>query len=181
VADERGNVGRNLFAFDVGEEFADVKFGAAAVANDERGDAHAEEVFGLGLLDDFVGVRVDVNEARRDDQSGGINFLLGLAGHATDGDDAALLDADVGEVRGVACAVHDASVADDTIVRAGGGSGVAEEGKRQAADEETFHAAGITGLGRFAKDNPAGNSCVLTRRVLGSPVCGGRDKVGGLN
>ena len=69
VADQRREVDRGAGALDVAERLADVERRAAAVAGDDRRDAHADEVLGERLLDEIVGVRVDVDEARRDDQA----------------------------------------------------------------------------------------------------------------
>ena len=47
---------------------ADVGRGAAAVAGDDRGHAHADEVGRRRMIREVVGVRVDVDEAGRHDQ-----------------------------------------------------------------------------------------------------------------
>ena len=79
---------------------ADVERGAAAVAGDDRGDAHADEVRGRGTIDEVVGVRVDVDESGRHDQPGRVDDLRGLRPReAADRRDPAVLDRDVGERR----------------------------------------------------------------------------------
>ncbi|MGC3959492.1 MAG: hypothetical protein QM813_16560 [Verrucomicrobiota bacterium] len=121
VADERADVGRDAIGGDGIEEFRDVQGRATAVADDESSDAHAEEVFGASLkrfgvgIADFIGVSVDVNEARRDDEACGVDLLVCCAGNLADLDDAAVFDGDVGEESGVARAIHDAAMADDGI------------------------------------------------------------------
>jgi len=65
VADQAGVVGADAAALEPGEVGAQVLDRAAAVAGDERGDAHAQEVLGAGLPDEVgVDVGVHVDEAR---------------------------------------------------------------------------------------------------------------------
>ncbi len=60
---------------DLRQRVADVERGAAAVAGDDRRHAHADEVLGARRVGDVVGVRVDVDEAGRDHQPGGVDDL----------------------------------------------------------------------------------------------------------
>ena len=58
---------------------------------------------------------MDVDEARRDDEAGGVDRPRGLCPHASQRDDAAVADADVADERRVAGAVDDAAAADEEV------------------------------------------------------------------
>src|SRR6185369_7028416 len=77
----------------------------------------ADEIRGGRTLDEVVGVGVDVNEARRDDQASGVDRLGGLpARDAADRGDPAIFDADVLSRRGAAAAIDDEAAADHEVV-----------------------------------------------------------------
>ena len=73
VADERGEVDRCAGLLDLCQRLADVERRATAVARHDGRDAHADEVLGARLLGQVVRVGVDVDEARGDDQAGGVD------------------------------------------------------------------------------------------------------------
>ena len=88
----------------------------AAIAHHRRGDA----VPARGLQMRIPGrlaviVRVDVDEARRDQQALGVDLLVGAAGDLADGRDLAVLHRDVGFVQRRAGAVGNGAATDDEI------------------------------------------------------------------
>jgi len=64
-------------------------------------------------------VRVDVDEARRDEQTAGVELLAAAAGDLPDNGDDAARDGDVGLAQGAPGTVRDRPAADDEIVFAG--------------------------------------------------------------
>lgn len=115
MPDERGDVRRNFLGFDVPEKFPNVQRRRAAVPDDECRHSHAQEIFRERHIRDFVRVGVDVNESRRDDESGGVQFLFRLPRDFTDLGDETVLDRDVADEFGFARTVHDPPVPDDDI------------------------------------------------------------------
>ena len=88
----------------------------AAIAHHRRGDA----VPARGLQMRIPGrlaiiVRMDVDEARRDQQALGVDLLVGAAGDLADGRDLAVLHRDVGFVQRRAGAVGNGAATDDEI------------------------------------------------------------------
>ena len=90
--------------------------GEAAVAGEHGGDAVQRRRREGAVPEDLgVEVGVDVDEARCDDLAGGVDGALGVAVDLADGDDAAVLDADVGAAARCAGAVDDVAAPDDQI------------------------------------------------------------------
>ena len=89
------------------------------------------------IIADFIGVGMDVNETRRDDQTGGVNLLVGAAGDLADLNDATVLDGDVSEESGVARAIHNATIADEAVELRGGRS--VSESEEQQTGQESVH------------------------------------------
>ena len=61
-------------------------------------------------------MRVNVDEARADDEPAGINFVVPFAGDGADGADESLVDGNVADERLAAGAVDDGAAANDDIV-----------------------------------------------------------------
>ena len=99
--------------------------GRTAFAGELGGDALKD--FGRQMRvhqDGQLGLAEHVNEARRDDHAVRVNGALGLRrAQKADGGDASVANADVAGVPGRAGAVNDVAVADDEVVRGGGGLG----------------------------------------------------------
>ena len=84
--------------------------------------------------DGVVGVVVDVDEARCDGKAFGINSAFGgLAGKLSDGGDALAAHGDVGVVRGISRAIHDAAAGDQQVERLAVNGGESKENKESAA------------------------------------------------
>ena len=89
----------------------------AAVAEYDGRDAVPEGRREQGVPSDLtVEVGVDVDEARRDEQAGGVDLLSAEVVDFSEGGDDAVVDGDVGLAGGRAGAVDDESVANDEIV-----------------------------------------------------------------
>ena len=80
VPDERREVHRDAGVADALERVADVQRRRAAVARHDRRDAHADEVLRQRLRRQVVGVRVDVDESRREHEPRGVQTLRPSAG-----------------------------------------------------------------------------------------------------
>src|SRR5262245_42865213 len=103
-------------------------------------------------------MRMHVDEARRHDQTRGINGAVRLARNATNLHDAVPLDSDVAVEPRVSRPIHDPSVADDEIVFRGGGASAggvqkSDEAEPQSAMEPIFHGhrTACAGIARFDK------------------------------
>ena len=114
---------------DLVERLADVHRRAAAVAGDDRGHSHAQEILRPRLLRQIVRMGVDVDEPRRHDQAGGVDGPLRCGFlEIADPRDAAVPDRHVGVKGPRAGAVDHGAVADEEVV--GGG------GRRDGKDEK---------------------------------------------
>ncbi len=117
VTDERREVHRRASLLDRRQRLADVERGRAAIARDDGRDAHADEVLGARLLDEVVGVGVDVDEAWRDDEPRGVNHLARVElRERADLDDASGPDRDVSPPRGRAGAVDDLPAGNQQVI-----------------------------------------------------------------
>ena len=93
---------------DFGQRLANVERRSAAIASDDRRHAHPDEILGPWLFDEIVGVSVNVDEAWRDDEAGGVDNLASLgSGDRADGGDASCCDRHISPARRRAGAVHD--------------------------------------------------------------------------
>jgi hypothetical protein len=104
----------------------------SAIADDDGGHAHAQEVLGLGRVGGLVGVRVDINESWRDDHPCSVNLHLRPCIELADGGNVAIFHRHVGEESGIASAVHHATVPNDEVERLGLGRA---EPTQDAGDE----------------------------------------------
>ncbi len=84
VADQRRVVDGHLRRANLRERRTDIDRRSAAVAGDDRRHAHPDEIFGERPIGHFVGVRVNVDEAGRDDHPLDVEHF-----HALDGGDLA--------------------------------------------------------------------------------------------
>src|SRR5262249_51147193 len=85
------------------------------------------------LQDREVRVRMDVDEARRDDQALGVNLALALARHLAEGGDLVALDGEVAVIPRIAGAVDELAVADDQVI---GGVWLRRRRECQGGEEE---------------------------------------------
>jgi hypothetical protein len=107
LAQQRGDIDRDIRLFEALEHAADVHLGGAAVSQDQRGHTHAGEVAGRRQREDVFRVRVNVDEPRRDDQAADIDDLRGIDARPADAHDPAVLDRHIGKARGVTGPVDD--------------------------------------------------------------------------
>ncbi len=119
VADQGRHVHRDIGRLQSLKKLPHLQHRRPAVAQDERGDPHADEVFRKRQLVDFLGVRMHVNKPRRHDQSSHIDLLLCLSDHFADGRDSPIFEGDVGEITRVPRAIHHPPVAQDQVKRGG--------------------------------------------------------------
>ena len=80
-------------------------------------DPHADEVLGARLLGEVVGVGVDVDEPRRDDEPGGVDHVTRVElRERADLDDASVLDRDVRPPRRRAGAIDDLAAGNQQVI-----------------------------------------------------------------
>ena len=79
MADEGRDVNRKRCFLYLAQKIAYVEAGAAAIARHQGRDAHANEVLGLRVAVNILGVGVNIDEARRDDLVFRVNVLLRIA------------------------------------------------------------------------------------------------------
>ena len=127
LADEAGEVRRDARGGHLGEKRRERNRRSAVRAFDERRDALPHVVVGRRHLEDAAArVRVDVDEAGRDDQPVGVDHARRLARDARrDARDGVAAHRDVAAIPGTRRAVDDAGVADDQVV---GGASLSLEG-----------------------------------------------------
>ncbi len=117
MTDERREVHRRPSLLDRRQRLADVKRRRTAVARDDGRDSHADEVVGARLLDEVVGVRMHVDEAGCDDETGGVDDVARVElRERADLDDASGPDRHVGPPRGSTGAVDDLSAGNQQVI-----------------------------------------------------------------
>ncbi len=117
MTDERREIHRRARSIDIAQGLPDIERRGSAVAGNDSRDAHADEVLGAGLLGKIVGVGVDVDEAWRDDEPGGIDGLACVAlRDYTDSGNATVLHGHIGAARSRAGAIHDLAACDHEVV-----------------------------------------------------------------
>src|SRR5438067_11043700 len=120
MADQRGDIYSNVRCINAVEEFLHVADRTAAIAEHQRGHAHAHEVFRQRQIDYFFGVCMDVNKSRRNDVASRIDDLWSVIGNFFDCDDTALLNADISKEGRISGTIDDAPMTNDQIVGAKG-------------------------------------------------------------
>ena len=111
MTNQRRDIGRHFDLLQFFEKLAHLQHRAAAVSENQRGDAHANEIFSARLLVDFLGMRVDINETRRNHQTARFNFFFAVSRDFPDGGDASVFDAEVREESRIPGAIRDAAIA----------------------------------------------------------------------
>jgi hypothetical protein len=124
VADERGEVDRGANLPDPVEGFTHVEGRPATVPRDDRRHSHPHEVLGARMLGKVVGVRVDVDEAGRNDEARRVDDLTRVGfRYSSNRCDAAVLDRHVCASAGRTGAVHNHPADDREVVAGLGPSG----------------------------------------------------------
>ena len=117
VADERGEVHRRAGLLDRRQRLADIECRRAAITGNDSRDAHADEVLGARVIDEVIGVGVDVDEARRDDEPRSVNDLARVElGDRANLGDAARLDRDVSPASRSAGAIDDLPAGNQQVI-----------------------------------------------------------------
>jgi hypothetical protein len=99
----------------------DVLRGTTAVAGDDRGDAHPNEVLGQGMVGNLVRVRVHVDKTRSDDQAFRLDDRLrGCARQRADRGDPSTADSNVDETTWRASAINNDPATDERVERLDG-------------------------------------------------------------
>jgi len=160
VADERADVGGDVRGFELLEILTKVQPRAAAVAEHEGRDAHAEKILGPGLVFDALGVRVGIDESGGDDQSAHLHAALCCALHPAHRHDPSVAHCHIGEHGRVARAIRYPSAAQEQIEILGGESG-SEQNQTQGGCD--VHGRVIAGAGGGVE------SCPLAGRIRESP------------
>ncbi len=133
LAFERVEIGRKLGGGNRG----------AALARDQRGDAHAQFVDRRPVIEQrALAVVEHVDKARRDIAAARGHFLLAGPGNGADRDDLPVLDRHVARNPGIARPVEHAPAPDHDVVRRVGGGGRPQQQRRGEQGERSDHAFG---------------------------------------
>ncbi len=117
VPDERREVHRRADLFDRGQRLPDIERRRSAVSGHDGRDTHADEVLAPRLVDEVVGVGVDVDETRCDDEAGSVDHLPRVdLRDGADRRDAPGFDGDIRPPGRSAGAVDDLTASDQQVI-----------------------------------------------------------------
>ena len=91
LTNERSEIHRYILLFDITKDGSDIQRGSATISGDDGSDAHADKIFRFRHFCDFIGVGVNINESRCDDETLGVYFGFGVTLDAADCGDRVVL------------------------------------------------------------------------------------------
>src|SRR5690606_4435668 len=113
VPDQGGDVQGDAEFLEFLEKGGDIRLRCAAVAGDDGGDPHAQEVFRHGQFGKILGMRMHVDEAGGDHLPGGVGDRPTRTDILVDGGEAAILVGDLRGTGGTAGSIDKTTVDDD--------------------------------------------------------------------